>query len=213
MNFSVLLCSCCDNNCCGVMGNSLHSRILVLGIDGAGKTTFINKIEHPNQNIAVTPTEAYKVHDIKIKGVKFNVWDVAGKESTRSLWKHYFQQGGTDAIIWVVDSASSDEKLAESQKCLSSAMMEPALSGVILFVLANKQDLKEARSVEEITEKLNLKQFDGKRPWFIKGISAHDGSGIQEAMDTLAKKIKEHYKEKAAKEKEKAKEKDNNANN
>jgi len=129
LNFSVLLCSCCDNNCCGVMGNSLHSRILVLGIDGAGKTTFINKIEHPNQNIAVTPTEAYKVHDIKIKGVKFNVWDVAGKESTRSLWKHYFQQGGTDAIIWVVDSASSDEKLAESQKCLSSAMMEPALSG------------------------------------------------------------------------------------
>lgn len=80
-------------------------------------------------------------------------------------------------------------------------------------MLANKQDLKEARSVEEITEKLNLKQFDDKRPWFIKGISAQDGSGIQEAMDTLAKKIKEYYKEKAAKEKQKAKEKDNATNN
>jgi small GTP-binding protein len=111
------------------MGNSLHSRILVLGIDGAGKTSFINRIEHPNQNIAVTPTEAYKVHDIKVKGVKFNVWDVAGKESTRSLWKHYFQQGGTDAIIWVVDSASSEEKLNESKQCLTNAMMDPALQG------------------------------------------------------------------------------------
>jgi hypothetical protein len=32
-------------------------------------------------------------------------------------------------------------------------------------------------------------------------------------MDTLAKKIKEYYKEKAAKEKQKAKEKDNATNN
>jgi signal recognition particle receptor subunit beta len=85
--------------------------------------------------------------------------------------------------------------------------------GVILFVLANKQDLKDAKSVDEIIEKLNLKQFDGKRPWFIKGISALDGSGIQEAMDTLAKKIKEHYKEKAAKEKQQAKEKEQNTSN
>lgn len=118
------------------MGNAaLHSRILVLGIDGAGKTTFIQKVENPDKTPATSPTEAYQVHDIKIKGVKFNVWDVAGKESTRSLWKHYFQEGGTDAIIWVVDSASSEEKLAESKQCLASAMMDPALSGNYMLVL------------------------------------------------------------------------------
>lgn len=114
------------------MGNSaLHSRILVLGIDGAGKTSFLNKFQNPDQETPVEPTEAYVIRDLKVKGVKFNVWDVSGKESTRSLWKHYYSEGGTDAVIWVVDSASSDERLKESQQLLASAMMDPSLTGMI----------------------------------------------------------------------------------
>lgn len=113
------------------MGNSpLHSRILVLGIDGSGKTRFLNKYEHPNQDIKTDPTEAYVVRDLKVKGVKFNVWDVSGKESTRSLWKHYYSEGGTDAVIWVVDASSNDKKLEESKNCLNGAMMDPSLAGM-----------------------------------------------------------------------------------
>eukprot|EP01097_Dermamoeba_algensis_P000230 TRINITY_DN1082_c0_g1_i2.p1 TRINITY_DN1082_c0_g1~~TRINITY_DN1082_c0_g1_i2.p1 ORF type:complete len:188 (+),score=49.99 TRINITY_DN1082_c0_g1_i2:119-682(+) len=179
------------------MGNSaLQSRILVLGTDGAGKTTFLNKYENPNQDIAATPTQAYVVRDIKLKGVKFNVWDVSGKESTRALWKHYYKEGGTDAIIWVIDSSSSDEKIEESRQCLHNAMMDPSLDGVILAVLANKQDVDGAKSPEEMTEKLNLKVFEGKRPWFIKGISAKTGSGIREALEHLSKEVKTFYKKK-----------------
>lgn len=111
-------------------GSSIPSRILVLGIDSAGKTSFLNKFENPTVEVPVEPTEAYVIKDIKVKGIKFNVWDVAGKESTRSLWKHYYAEGKTDAIIWVVDSSCDQEKLEESFSCLQSAIMDPQLAGM-----------------------------------------------------------------------------------
>eukprot|EP01098_Paradermamoeba_levis_P001272 TRINITY_DN1142_c0_g1_i1.p1 TRINITY_DN1142_c0_g1~~TRINITY_DN1142_c0_g1_i1.p1 ORF type:complete len:183 (-),score=64.23 TRINITY_DN1142_c0_g1_i1:151-699(-) len=179
------------------MGNApIHSRILVLGIDGAGKTTFLNKYENPSEDISTTPTQAYIVRDIKVKGVKFNVWDVSGKESTRALWKHYYKEGGTDAIIWVIDAASPDDKLEETKSCLHNAMLDPALDGVILFIAANKQDVSGARSAEQLKDRLNCKAFEGKRPWFMREISAKNGSGIKEAMEQLSKEVKTFYKNK-----------------
>jgi signal recognition particle receptor subunit beta len=113
------------------MGNVIHSRILVLGIDGSGKTTFLNKFEKPDEDVPTQPTDAYVVRDVKVKGVKLNVWDVAGKDSTRSLWKHYYGEGSTNAIIWVIDSTVSDERLDENKLWLSQALMAPNLSGTL----------------------------------------------------------------------------------
>jgi hypothetical protein len=112
-------------------GHSTSSRILVLGIDGAGKTSFLNKYENPGgAEVDVQPTDGFIVKDVKVKGVKLNVWDVAGKEATRSLWKHYYEQGHTDAIIWVVDAADSEERLEESRNALQGALLDPHLQGM-----------------------------------------------------------------------------------
>ena len=75
------------------MGGATPSRILVLGIDGAGKTTFLNKIEKPKMDKATEPTESYEQRDMKQGGLAFSVWDVSGKSSTRSLWSSYYKQG------------------------------------------------------------------------------------------------------------------------
>ena len=115
--------------------STASSRILVLGIDGAGKTSFLNKYENQGgAEIDVQPTDGFIVKDVKVKGVKLNVWDVAGKEATRSLWKHYYEQGHTDAIIWVVDSADSDERLEESRNALQGALLDPHLQGMCYFL-------------------------------------------------------------------------------
>lgn len=53
------------------------------------------------------PTEAFTTEIVKFGGIKFNVWDVSGKKNVRSLWANYYQAGGVDAIIWVVDSSGT----------------------------------------------------------------------------------------------------------
>lgn len=118
----------------GSSQSSAPSRILLLGIDGAGKTSLLNKHENPGEaQEQVQPTDGFIVKDVKVKGVKLSVWDVAGKEATRSLWKHYYEQGITHAIIWVVDSADTQARLEESRAALTGALLDPHLQGTLYF--------------------------------------------------------------------------------
>jgi ADP-ribosylation factor protein 6 len=175
------------------MGGSTQSRILVLGIDGSGKTTFLNRVENPKKDIDATPTESYETRDVKLSGVKFNVWDVSGKPSVRSLWSSYYKQGGIDAIIWVVDSADKD-RLEEAKKTLHAQMRDPELQGKMLFLIANKQDVSGAMSPDDIEKEFKLKQFEGKRAYFTVGCSSKTGDGVKNAMKVLAKQIKVEIK-------------------
>jgi len=175
------------------MGGSTQSRILVLGLDGAGKTTFLNRVENPKKDVAAEPTESYTTHDVKLQGVKFNVWDVSGKPSVRSLWSSYYKQGSIDAIIWVLDSADKD-RLEETKKTLHAQMRDPELTGKMLFVIANKQDLPGALNGDDVEKEFKLKQFEGKRAYFVVGCSAKDGNGVKDAMKVLAKQIKVEIK-------------------
>uniref|UniRef100_A0A0A8ZCX7 ADP-ribosylation factor n=1 Tax=Arundo donax TaxID=35708 RepID=A0A0A8ZCX7_ARUDO len=57
-----------------------------------------------------------------------------------------------------------------------------------MLVFANKQDLPNAMSAEEIAEKLELQSLSN-RTWHIQGGSATSGKGLYEAMDWLCANI------------------------
>ncbi len=171
------------------MGGTVASRILILGLDGAGKTTFLNKVKDAKKDIAVEPTESYTENDVKFKGIKFNVWDVSGKASVRSLWSSYYKQGAIDAIIYVIDLADKD-RLDESKKVLHAQMRDPVLAGKLLFVIGNKSDADGVMSAEELETFLKLSQYDGKRAYKCVTVSAKTGAGVKEAMNLLAKETK-----------------------
>eukprot|EP01128_Nolandella_sp_AFSM9_P008473 TRINITY_DN5189_c0_g1_i1.p1 TRINITY_DN5189_c0_g1~~TRINITY_DN5189_c0_g1_i1.p1 ORF type:complete len:182 (-),score=58.22 TRINITY_DN5189_c0_g1_i1:422-967(-) len=175
------------------MGGSVQSRVLVLGLDNAGKTTFLNKAQFPKKDIDAQPTESYQVLDVKVKGVKLNVWDVSGKPTVRSLWASYYKEGGIDAIIWVIDSADTS-RFEESKKVLQAQLRDPQLQGKMLFVVANKNDLDGAASKEEIASALKLATQDGKRTCEVVTCSSKTGKGVKEAMSLLAKDVKEEVK-------------------
>jgi ADP-ribosylation factor 6 len=124
------------------MGN-VPTKVLVLGLDGAGKTAVVQYLASKGVvNESTPPTTAYNVKDIKYKGVNLGLWDVAGKESLRSLWRHYYE--GADAVVWVVDS-HDQARLQESVTCLKRMVLdEPELKNPVILVLANKQDLPGA---------------------------------------------------------------------
>ncbi len=80
------------------------ARILVLGLDNAGKTTILKKLS--NEEIKqIQPTQGFNVKSLVHEGFKLNVWDIGGQKAIRKYWEHYFD--ATDALVYVVDSADS----------------------------------------------------------------------------------------------------------
>ena len=54
-----------------------NTRILLLGLDGAGKTTILNKLKF-NENINTVPTIGFNVETIEYKNLNFTIFDVGG---------------------------------------------------------------------------------------------------------------------------------------
>ena len=76
-------------------------RILMVGLDAAGKTTILYKLKLGDV-VTTIPTIGFNVETVEYKNIKFTVWDVGGQDRIRPLWRHYFQN--TQGLIFVVDS-------------------------------------------------------------------------------------------------------------
>ena len=63
-------------------------------------------------------------------------------------------------------------------------MSEVELENCILLVLANKQDLPNAKDVDELTQSLELNQI--KQQHHIQGTIAHTAEGLFEGLDWLS---------------------------
>ncbi|XP_023257682.1 ADP-ribosylation factor 5-like, partial [Seriola lalandi dorsalis] len=106
-------------------------------------------------------------------------------DKIRPLWRHYFQN--TQGLIFVVDS-NDRERVAESAEELSKMLLEDELKDAVLLVFANKQDLPNALSVSELTDKLGLHALRNKT-WHIESTCATQGTGLYEGLDWLSKEL------------------------
>lgn len=72
-------------------------RILMVGLDAAGKTTILYKLKL-GEIVTTIPTIGFNVETVEYKNINFTVWDVGGQDKIRPLWRHYFQntQGTVD---------------------------------------------------------------------------------------------------------------------
>ena len=52
-------------------------RILMLGLDAAGKTTILYKLKL-GEVVSSVPTIGFNVETVEYKNIKFTVWDVGG---------------------------------------------------------------------------------------------------------------------------------------
>jgi Arf/Sar family protein len=60
-------------------------RVVMLGLDAAGKTTILYKL-HIGEVLTTVPTIGFNVEKVQYKNVMFTVWDVGGQEKLRPLW-------------------------------------------------------------------------------------------------------------------------------
>jgi small GTP-binding protein len=159
-------------------------RMLMVGLDAAGKTTILYQLKM-GETVKTIPTIGFNVETLDFKGLTFTVWDVGGQDKIRVLWKHYYQN--TDGLIFVVDSNDRD-RVEDAAEELKKMLAEEELKDCIVLIMANKQDLKEAMSPNEITEKLGMSQLKG-RQWLVQGTSATSGQGLKEGLEWMASNL------------------------
>ena len=87
-----------------------ESRVLLLGLDNAGKTTFMRMITTGQLRVQ-EPTRAATTEEFEIFGNHFKVVDLGGHLAYRRIWKDFFH--GIDGVIFIVDVADH-ERLNES---------------------------------------------------------------------------------------------------
>ncbi|BBN07518.1 protein MpARFD2 [Marchantia polymorpha subsp. ruderalis] len=160
-------------------------RILMLGLDAAGKTTVLYKLKL-GEKVCTIPTIGFNVETVQYKNINFTVWDVGGQHKIRQLWKYYFS--GIQGLIFVVDSTDK-ERITEARDELHNLINDPELSHVTLLVLANKTDLPQTMSVAQITDLLQLPSLRQTK-WYIQSCSATSGLGLYEGLDWLGQELK-----------------------
>jgi ADP-ribosylation factor-like protein 3 len=157
-----------------------EARILMLGLDNAGKTTILKKMSEEDIS-HIMPTQGFNIKSLVHEGFKLNVWDIGGQKTIRPYWSNYFES--SDALVYVIDS-SDKRRLEESGTELKELLAEDKLASIPLLVFANKQDLLQACPADEIVETLELTKIED-RTWTIQACSAKDGNGLQEGMEWL----------------------------
>lgn len=160
-----------------------EARVLVLGLDNAGKTTILRKLSSEDID-NIMPTQGFNIKSIQSEGFKLNVWDIGGQKSIRPYWRNYYDN--TDALIYVVDSA--DNRIEEAAQELMTLCNEPKLAGVPLLVFANKQDLISAQDVGELNESMGLNGLDD-RAIQIQACSAKNGDGLTDGLEWLVEQM------------------------
>jgi len=136
--------------------------------------------------VTTIPTIGFNVETVEYKNINFTVWDVGGQDKIRPLWRHYFQN--TQGLIFVVDS-NDRERVAEAKEELGRMLAEEELQGSILLIFANKQDLPQAMSPSELSDKLGLNDLPSTRTWFIQAACAPKGEGLYEGLDWLSAEL------------------------
>uniref|UniRef100_A0A8D1Z1K1 ADP-ribosylation factor-like protein 14 n=1 Tax=Sus scrofa TaxID=9823 RepID=A0A8D1Z1K1_PIG len=168
-----------------------QARILLLGLDSAGKSTLLYKLKLA-KDIETTPTIGFNVEMMELeKGLQLTVWDVGGQEKMRTVWSLYCEN--TDGLVYVVDS-SDTQRLEDSRREFEHILKNEHIKNVPVILLANKQDVPGAMNAEEITRMFKVKKLCSDRNWYVQPCCAVTGDGLMEGFRKLTGFVKSHMK-------------------
>merc|ERR1712149_77969 len=144
----------------GKLVGSKEMRILMVGLDAAGKTTILYKLKL-GEVVTTIPTIGFNVETVEYQN--------------------------TQGLIFVVDSNDRD-RVEDAREELTKMLNEEEMRDAVLLVFANKQDLPNAMAASEVTDKLGLHNLR-HRQWFIQSACATTGDGLYEGLDWMSRTL------------------------
>ncbi|KAM1011964.1 hypothetical protein ACFX2C_047247 [Malus domestica] len=151
--------------------------ILMAGLNGSGKTTILNKIHSEGVSTEIV-TPGFSVETVKHAYINLAAFDVGSENRIPPLYMQHFQN--KKGLIFVVDS-NDQNRVLEARDELHRMLQEDELKNVVVLVLANKQDLCNAMTAEELSKELDIKSLRINQ-WHISSTCAISGDGLLEAL-------------------------------
>lgn len=168
-------------------------EITLVGLQGAGKTTLLSAISDGKLKAErdTIPTIGLNTRKVTKGAVSIKLWDIGGQPRFRAMWERYCR--GVNSIVYVVD-AQDTGNFDTSKQCLQDLLGKPALVGIPLLVLANKNDVPGAVDEQGVAKALELHTITD-REVTCYSISAKNHVNIDVVMNWLI----QHSKKPAAK--------------
>ncbi|KAJ6669944.1 hypothetical protein lerEdw1_000493, partial [Lerista edwardsae] len=139
--------------------------LVCIGLTGSGKTSLLSQLCSENRE-NIGSTTGFSIKAVPFQNAILNVKELGGKKNSieltlhigsffilgadniRKYWSRYYQ--GSQGVVFVLDSASSEDDLETARNELHSALQHPQLCTLPFLILANHQDKPAARSVQEV---------------------------------------------------------------
>ncbi|MBN3317762.1 ARL9 protein, partial [Atractosteus spatula] len=170
---------------------SASKQVLVLGLDGAGKTSVLHCLATGTVKNSASPTEGFNAVCINKEDTRIEFIEIGGSESLRTYWNMYLCKA--QVLVYVVDAADPD-RFPLAKKHLHELIRKD--SYLPLVVLGNKQDLQGACSIMELHDALSLDEVGDERKLYIIGTHVRKSdsevpSSVQDARELITQLVTE----------------------
>ena len=131
-------------------------KIALVGEGGVGKTTTLHLLLGDTPPLQYVPTIALNletVENIRFGNYSLVLWDFAGQERFRTLWRFYFH--GADVIFLVCDSTLRNVIISKD----ILKLIKRDAPKVPVFAMANKQDKPNAMRPEVVQKILGIPTY------------------------------------------------------
>ncbi|CDO92596.1 unnamed protein product [Kluyveromyces dobzhanskii CBS 2104] len=171
--------------------------ILILGLDGSGKTSFIESLKaflsKPSKALSkIQPTIGQNVSFVSMD--THHIWkiiDVSGQKSFRYLWDSYFNKENVHAIAYVVDTSDPDRLQESVNELKARYTSNPSSVDIPIAIVLNKADqcLNISSFIDQFTEL--MLELDVKRSNVFQ-TTTNEPNDLQEPSEWLRIQLQEN---------------------
>ncbi|XP_048397714.1 ADP-ribosylation factor-like protein 15 isoform X1 [Stegostoma tigrinum] len=181
--------SCFRAFCCkGPPSPRTEYDVVCVGLTGSGKSSLLTQLcSESTENII--PTTGFSIKAVPFQNAILNVKELGGADNIRKYWSRYYQ--GSQGVVFVLDSASSEDDLETARNELHSALQHPQLCTLPFLILANHQDKPAARSLQEIKKYFELEPLARGQQWILQPCSVENMDAVREGFSQFISLLEE----------------------
>ena len=170
------------------MSKTPEIKVLFIGLDGAGKTSIITKLQDfKNGEIKeIYPTAFINCTHITFSNKIINCIEISGLKRYRKVWKNFYNE--VDGIIFVIDGTDIGRMRIIKDLIQDIDIHLDDMIPVVFMV--NKQDIiDKSLTVEQVKNYIELDRMTTDFNWHIVKSISFSGEGINEALDYIITEV------------------------